>query len=44
MRQIVGLFIFNTFGILEIIYLLFVAKAIIEIKLVSDEKKKPRKE
>jgi len=40
----VGLFIFNTFGILEIIYLLFIAKAIIEIKLVSDEKKKPRKE
>ena len=40
----VGLFIFNTFGILEIIYLLFIAKAIIEINLVSDEKKKPRKE
>lgn len=33
------LLIANTFGILDIIYLLFVAKAIVEIRVVKDKKK-----
>lgn len=38
------LFIFNSFGILEIVYLLFIAKALVEIKLVSEKKKPERKD
>lgn len=34
------LFVLNTFGILEIIYLLFIAKSLVEIKLVSEKTKK----
>ena len=34
------LFIFNTLGLLEILYLLFVAKAIVEIKIVRDRQEK----
>lgn len=30
------LFVLNTFGILEILYLLFVAKAIVEVKVVKE--------
>jgi len=41
----VALFVVNTFGILELIYLLFVAKAIIEIRWVREagKKQKPKK-
>ena len=38
------IFVVNTFGILDLIYLLFVAKAIVEIKIVSDKKRtEPKK-
>ncbi|EKD62719.1 MAG: hypothetical protein ACD_52C00080G0002 [uncultured bacterium] len=42
----VALFVVNTFGILELIYLLFVAKAIVEVKWVQEEgtRPKPKKE
>lgn len=37
------LFILNSFGILEIIYLVFVAKKFVEIKIIREDKEKNKK-
>lgn len=37
----IAMFVINTFGILELIYLFFVAKAIVEVRWVGEGEKKP---